>query len=66
MKLSVCAIGGFALATIALGQAPERTVSASRQFIVYGVDTTLRGAISHLAEETKANLLKLLHRSDAW
>lgn len=66
MKVSICAISGFALATIALGPAPERTVSTSRQFIVYGTDTMLRGAISHLGEETKANLLKLLQRSDAW
>jgi len=45
---------------------PERSVSPSRQFVIYGPDTRLRGAISELAECTKANLLALLRRADAW
>jgi hypothetical protein len=44
----------------------ERTVSASRQFIVYGVNTPLRGAVAGVAEKTKANLLKLLQQRDEW
>ena len=44
----------------------ERTVSASRQFIVYGVNTPLRGAIAGVAEKTKSNLLKLLQQRDQW
>lgn len=51
---------------MSLQAAPERTVSTSRQFIVYGTDLALRGAVSHLAEETKENLLRILRRSDAW
>lgn len=68
MKVSSCAVCAFAstFLAIALGAAPERTISTSRQFILYGTDVALRGAISHLAEETKANLLTLLQRSDAW
>src|SRR4029077_16305797 len=45
---------------------PERSVSPSRQFVIYGLDARLRGAISGLAESTKANLLVLLQRTDAW
>lgn len=44
----------------------ERTASTSRQFILYGADVGLRGAVSHLAEETKTNLLTILRRSDSW
>jgi hypothetical protein len=35
----------------------ERSVSPSGQFIIYGGDAAWRGAISALAEQTKANLL---------
>jgi hypothetical protein len=45
---------------------PERSVSPSGQFVIYGLDARLRGAISELAESTKANVLALLRRSDAW
>ncbi|MDQ6765769.1 MAG: hypothetical protein M3Z22_06685, partial [Verrucomicrobiota bacterium] len=46
--------------------APPRSVSTSRQFIVYGSDAQLRGAICDLAERTKATALRLLSESDAW
>jgi len=45
---------------------PEHSVSPSRQFIVYGGDPLLRGAVSQLAERTKSNLLSLLGRPDHW
>jgi hypothetical protein len=45
---------------------PERSVSPSRQFILYGGDARLRGAVSDLAETTKENLLGLLRQSDGW
>jgi hypothetical protein len=45
---------------------PERSVSPSHQFIIYGSDATLRGAVSELAERTKANLLALLRQPDRW
>jgi hypothetical protein len=45
---------------------PGRSVSPSHQFIIYGGDTTLRGAVSALAEQTKANLLALLRQRDRW
>jgi hypothetical protein len=43
-----------------------RTVSPSRQFIIFGANATLRGAVSELAEQTKANLLALLRQPDGW
>ena len=44
----------------------ERSVSPSRQFIVFGADAVLRGAVSDAAERTKANLLALLRQRDNW
>ena len=44
----------------------ERSVSPSRQFIIYGVDAKLRGAVSSLAEQTKANFLALVRERDNW
>src|SRR5438445_11814902 len=49
-----------------LAGSPERSVSPSRQFIVYGADVKLRGAVSDLDEATKANLLALLQMRDGW
>jgi hypothetical protein len=45
---------------------PEHSVSPSRQFVIYGADATLRGAISELAEQAKTNLLALLRQHDGW
>jgi hypothetical protein len=68
MKISACfACVVVSTLTSSLWGAPaERTISTSRQFILYGTDVGLRGAISHLAEETKTNLLSILRRSDSW
>jgi hypothetical protein len=44
----------------------EHSVSPSRQFIIYGADAALRGAVSDLSERTKANLLALLRQRDNW
>ena len=45
---------------------PERSLSPSGQFVIYGGDVAWRGAIATLAEQTKANLLALLQRRDQW
>jgi hypothetical protein len=45
---------------------PQRSVSPSQQFIIYGADATMRGTVSELAEQTKTNLLALLRRHDRW
>jgi hypothetical protein len=62
---ATCAIVSILLSP-AIRAASERTLSTSRQFILYGADVGLRGAISYLAEETKTNLLRILRRSDSW
>ncbi len=43
-----------------------RTISTSRQFLVYGTEVALRGAVCDLAEQTKASLLHLLQQPDDW
>ncbi len=45
---------------------PEHSVSPSRQFVIYGADAALRGAVSDLAERTKADFLALLRQRDNW
>lgn len=46
--------------------AAERSASPSRQFIVYGDNAQLRGAVSDLAEQVKRNTLSILREADAW
>src|SRR6266480_1584678 len=48
------------------GAPQEHSVSPSRQFVIYGADAELRGAVSNLAERTKADLLLLLRQRDNW
>ena len=48
------------------GAQPEHSTSPSRQFVIYGADAKIRGAISGLAEQTKTNLLGLLRQRDNW
>src|SRR5215469_7111177 len=48
------------------GAQPEHSTSPSRQFVIYGADAKVRGAISGLAEQTKANFLTLLRQRDDW
>ncbi len=43
-----------------------RSVSSSRQFIVYGTNAQLRGALCETAERTKEALLKILGQRDDW
>lgn len=46
--------------------ATERSVSSSRQFIVYGPDGKLRRAICDVAERSKRDVLRLLGARDEW
>jgi hypothetical protein len=48
------------------GAPTEHSTSPSRQFVIYGADAKMRGAISGLAEQTKTNLLGLLRHRDEW
>jgi len=51
----------------ALSAAPrERSVSPSRQFIIFGGNRILRSAVSDTAEQTKSRVLTLLHVRDQW
>lgn len=45
---------------------PDRSISPSREFVIYGADAKVRGAVSSLAEQTKSNLLALLCQRDGW
>jgi hypothetical protein len=45
---------------------PDHSVSPSRQFVIYGADAAVRGAVSDLAERTKADFLGLLRQRDNW
>jgi hypothetical protein len=58
----------FAIAhwQLTYGAQPEHSTSPSRQFVIYGADAKVRGAISGLAEQTKTNLLGLLRQRDDW
>src|SRR5437763_11218210 len=56
-----CSIFGLPAATPI-----ERSLSPSGQFVIYGGDAAWRGAVSALAERTKANLLAILQRRDQW
>ena len=51
---------------LAYAAQPERSISPSRQFVIYGADAKIRGAVSSLAEQTKSNLLALLRQYDNW
>src|SRR5229473_1952141 len=67
MRLSILALVFAGLINAGQsGAALERSVSPSRQFIIYGADTSVRGAISEIGEQTKSNLLALLRRADDW
>ena len=51
----------------ALPAAPlQRSISSSRQFIIYGPNLPLRGAMGDLAERTKDSLLGILQKHDDW
>ena len=68
LSMKRVAIVLFAIANWQLiyGAQPEHSTSPSRQFVIYGADAKVRGAVSGLAEQTKANLLTLLRQRDDW
>ncbi len=58
--------GICALSPLAVAKPPDQSISTSRQFIVYGTDVMMRGAICDFAERTKRELLTLLAQRDNW
>jgi hypothetical protein len=57
----ICALGAVAVA-----KPVDQSISTSRQFIVYGTDVMMRGAVCDFAERTKRELLALLAQRDNW
>jgi hypothetical protein len=66
MKRVAIVLFSIAVWQLVYAAQPEHSVSPSRQFVIYGADAALRGAVSSLAEQTKANLLALLRQRDGW
>jgi hypothetical protein len=66
MKCAVTVLCSALTWQAAYGAQPEHSTSPSRQFVIYGADAKVRGAISGLAEQTKTNLLRLIRRRDDW
>jgi len=67
-KLSKAAgVFAFILICSALPAAPpERSISPSRQFIIFGGNRILRSVVSDAAERVKSKLLALLQSRDQW
>src|SRR5215471_10944618 len=66
MKRVAIVFFAIAHAQLIYAAQPEHSTSPSRQFVIYGADAKVRGAISGLAEQTKTNLLGLLRQRDDW
>jgi hypothetical protein len=64
MKCVVAILCFVATWQAAYAAQPEHSKSPSRQFVIYGADAKVRGAISGLAEQTKTDLLGLLRQRD--
>lgn len=65
-RISFTVLWVFACAHSGVCVSPERSVSTSRQFLVYGTDIRLRAAICDLAERTKGDVLRLSDQRDEW
>jgi hypothetical protein len=59
-------LAGAVFAATSSAAFAEQSLSTSRQFIVYGTDLAVRGAICDFAERTKGELLTLLNQRDDW
>jgi hypothetical protein len=66
MKRAAIVLFAFANSQLIYGAQPEHSTSPSRQFVIYGANAKVRGAISGLAEQTKTNFLALLRQRDDW
>jgi hypothetical protein len=64
--VSLTLLGGLVCASLSAATTPERSISTSRQFLVYGPDIGLRSAICDLAERTKRDFLQRIGRRDEW
>ena len=64
-SVALC-VAGLAFQFPAKGAPAERSVSVSRQFVIYGPDVRLRGVVGDLAEQTKRELLGAVRARDDW
>jgi hypothetical protein len=65
-RVSFTVLCVFVWAGAVVSASPERSISTSRQFLVYGTDLRMRGAICDLAERAKRDLLELINQRDEW
>jgi hypothetical protein len=66
LSMAVATLSGMMVLAPSVSAVLERSISPSRQFIIYGADVRLRGAMGDLAERTKGALLGILQRHDDW
>jgi len=66
MRLIAIVLFAITNSQLIYGAPGEHSTSPSRQFVIYGADAKVRGAISGLAEQTKTNFLGLLRQRDDW
>ena len=66
MKRVTIVLLAVANCQLVYGTQTDHSTSPSREFVIYGADAKVRGAVSGLAEQTKANLLTLLRQRDDW
>jgi len=66
LRLASLLVAGAFVAAGGWAAPIEQSISTSRQFIVYGTELSLRGAICDFAEGTKRELLTLLDQRDEW
>jgi len=59
-------LAGMFVAAASSAAPIQQSISTSRQFIVYGTELAVRGAICDFAERTKRELLTLLQQRDSW
>lgn len=62
-RLLVCFLVCY---TVSAAATPPRSVSSSRQFIVFGANNVLRGVVADAAEQLKSKLLAALQIPDRW
>ena len=65
-KFSILAFTYLVFATQTHASSDPRSISTSRQFIVYGPEVHLRGGVCDLAERVKRSALALLQKGDDW
>ncbi|MFN2622505.1 MAG: hypothetical protein ABR611_06635 [Chthoniobacterales bacterium] len=66
LRFACSFLAGAVIAPVTLAAPIEQSISTSRQFIVYGTDVEVRGAICDFAERTKRELLTLVDERDDW